>query len=272
VDLGSPFPKWNPQAFAEAAENSKATLSALVPTQIFDLVRAGISAPGSLRAIVVGGGNLSEALYSEARKLGWPLLPSYGLTECSSQVATASLESLGSDFYPELKILSHVQACIVATKGGNGLLRIKSDALLSGYLLETSEGAVFEDPKQDGWFTTEDLALVYDGTLRVLGREGSFVKMGGESVDFARLERLFEEVRLETGFSGDALVMAVPDERLGYKTALIAAEERKFSEEELMRLVEGFDRKVLPVEKIRMVRRVARIPRSALGKTLKKLL
>ena len=33
-------------------------------------------------------------LYREARALGWPCLPSYGLTETASQVATAPLESL----------------------------------------------------------------------------------------------------------------------------------------------------------------------------------
>jgi o-succinylbenzoate---CoA ligase len=68
------------------------TLASLVPAQVTDLVRDRVEAPPSLRAVVVGGGALSEELYAAARALGWPLLPSYGMTECCSQVATATPE------------------------------------------------------------------------------------------------------------------------------------------------------------------------------------
>jgi O-succinylbenzoic acid--CoA ligase len=266
VNSGAPFPIWDPHFFTELVQKNSGTLSALVPTQIFDLVRAGLRAPESMRAIVVGGGNLNPALYAEARKLGWPVLPSYGLTECASQVATASLSSLEQDGYPELRLLSHVEVDAAAS---GARLRIRSQALLTGYLLETGSGAVFTDPKQNGWFTTEDLGSVTDGVLRVQGREGSFVKMGGESVDFARLERIFEEARLATGFAGDAMLVAVVDERLGHVTGVVVGEDREFAKEQLAALLEGFNQRVLPVERIRQVRRVPVIPRSALGKPLR---
>ncbi|HEU5163432.1 MAG TPA: AMP-binding protein, partial [Thermoanaerobaculia bacterium] len=85
--------RWSVQAFADLAEEEDVTLTALVPAQVADLVATGAQAPRALRAIVVGGGALEPRLYRDARKLGWPLLPSYGLTEACSQVATAPLAS-----------------------------------------------------------------------------------------------------------------------------------------------------------------------------------
>ena len=40
-----------------------------------------------------GGGAVSDELYRDARALGWRVLPSYGMTECCSQVATALSDS-----------------------------------------------------------------------------------------------------------------------------------------------------------------------------------
>ena len=85
---------WNPKVFRNVLKTEKITLSALVPAQVYDVVGSGLSAPDSLRAVLVGGGALSPSLYRKARGLGWPLLPSYGLTELCSQVAVAGLSSV----------------------------------------------------------------------------------------------------------------------------------------------------------------------------------
>ncbi|HEX2751219.1 MAG TPA: AMP-binding protein, partial [Verrucomicrobiales bacterium] len=81
--------KWDPDRFVRILEKNGVTLTSLVPAQVHDLAAAGHPAPSSLRAVIVGGGALPGGLWKEARHLGWPLLPSYGLTEASSQVATA---------------------------------------------------------------------------------------------------------------------------------------------------------------------------------------
>ncbi len=51
--------KWSPERFVARCRQENITLASLVPTQVFDLARAGLEAPSSLRAIVVGGGSLS---------------------------------------------------------------------------------------------------------------------------------------------------------------------------------------------------------------------
>src|SRR5207253_1068669 len=92
--------EWNPARTVKKWKDRKVTLTSLVPTQVFDLVSANLTAPKNLRAAVIGGGALDPSLYLKARELGWALLPSYGLTECASQVATASLDSLGKKEFP----------------------------------------------------------------------------------------------------------------------------------------------------------------------------
>lgn len=101
--------KWNPNGFVSALKRQRISLTSLVPTQVYDLVTLKLSPPASLRAVVVGGGALAPDLYERARKLGWPLLPSYGLTEGASQVATAPIESLAREGFPLMKLLPHVQ-------------------------------------------------------------------------------------------------------------------------------------------------------------------
>lgn len=263
IDLGSCWNKWDPRVFTQVAQESQASLSALVPTQIFDLVQASCVAPASFRAIVVGGGRLSESLYLKARQLGWPLLPSYGLTECGSQVATAELASLQKpERYPDLKLLPHVEAQSIS----QGLLKIRSEALLTGYAVENEEGLEFVDPKKDRWFLTEDLGSVVGDLLKIEGRIGSFLKMGGESVDFSRLEKIFDEVSLKCSIQGDLVLIAFPDERLGFCTHLVTTPQQELTE--ISRVVDSFNQRVLPIERIRKVHELKRIPRSALGKVL----
>ena len=110
--------RWEPSAFRDAAEGAGATLAALVPSQVHDLVQARLDSPSSLRAVVVGGARLEPSLYRAARERGWPCLPSYGLTETCSQVATASLESLSARDCPASVPFSATRRCALEATGG----------------------------------------------------------------------------------------------------------------------------------------------------------
>src|SRR5690606_2345222 len=55
--------RWNWQNYVAAIQKNKGTLSALVPAQLYDLVAAKIPCPSSLRAVIIGGGHLSDSLY-----------------------------------------------------------------------------------------------------------------------------------------------------------------------------------------------------------------
>ena len=144
--------KWSPHLFTEMSIKKKATLSALVPAQVYDLVLNHLRAPETLRAVIIGGGALQETLYKRARELGWPLLPSYGLTECASQVATAPLESLLEIHFPALDILSHIDIKL----GDDGCFNIRSPALLTAYAIQELDQIQFIHPVVNDWFVTQD--------------------------------------------------------------------------------------------------------------------
>jgi O-succinylbenzoic acid--CoA ligase len=242
--------EWDARQFVQTAIDEHVTLASLVPAQVRDLVAMGERTPGSMRAIVVGGGAMPLDLYAEARELGWPVLPSYGMTETCSQVATARGDS------PELKLLSHVSVRV----GPDQHLAFRGASLLTGYaFLDASGEAAFADPKIEGWFVSQDRGELHGDTLRPLGRAGEFVKIGGESVDIARLDAILDSLRGET----EAAVVPVPDERLGHVIHLATTSDA------VAAVVAAFNARVSPFERIRAVRRVRAIPRSPLGKLLR---
>src|SRR3954451_6015686 len=221
-----PMP-WDPKMFVE----SGATLASLVPAQVRDLIDAGRNPPPTLRAILVGGG-----AFDPVDAPGWPVHASYGMSECASTIAI------------EETLLPHLEA-----RGQpDGRLAFRGPSLFTGYA--TEEGLI--DPKIDGWFISEDLGDVNGRTLRVDGRAGDFIKIGGESVDLKRLDRILRELA-----GDDAAIVAVPDERLGHVIHLATVLEPSF--------VDAFNARVHPFERIRQVHCVASIPRSPLGKLLR---
>jgi O-succinylbenzoic acid--CoA ligase len=218
---------WDPRAFAD----SEATLVSLVPAQVRDLVAAGLKPSPKLRAILVGGG-----AFDPSRAAGWPVLASYGMSECCSTISVGDV------------LLSHLES----RREPDGRIAFRGASLLTGYA--TDEGLV--DPKIDGWFLSEDLGEVDGRRLRILGRAGDFIKIGGESVDLARLDRILYEI------AGDgAAIVAVPDERLGHVIHAAATSDASF--------VDAFNERVHPFERIRAVHRVDAIRRSPLGKLLR---
>jgi O-succinylbenzoic acid--CoA ligase len=187
--------KWNAAKFGEWCSRAGVTISSLVPTQVRDLVAEGVRAPGCMRAVVVGGGVLNAALKEEARTLGWPLLPSYGMTETSAQIATGD----GLPLLPGWEV-----------RVENERLAVKGGGLLSAVI--TRKGGSFQalDPKVDGWYLTQDRVELQGRNLRVLGRADRQVKVLGKLVDLEVLERFWKE---KVGC--EVALMARPDERRG---------------------------------------------------------
>ena len=206
---------WDAHEFVRRTEACSATLSSVVPAQVHDLVAARLACPASLRGVVVGGGSLEESLRLRAAGLGWALLPSYGLTEAASQVATAAC---GASDFGSLPLLDHVEARV----GLEGILELRGPSLLTGWMLFGADGSArWEDPKRDGWFRTSDRCELRDGKLRVLGRLDDLVKIRGELVDVAALERELQS-RVSSGL---VRIDSEPDERNGAELVVVAENE-----------------------------------------------
>lgn len=253
--------RWDVDFFYQQLTDYQCTLSALVPTQVYDLVQKGFKSPPSLRAVVVGGGALDESLYQSARDLGWPLLPSYGMTETCSQIATASLDSLSSRDFPEVSLLSHAQA----RTNSEGFLEISATSLFTCYAQNGSAPSSW-DPKQGLWFTTEDKGEVQNRSLQIQGRSKDYVKIGGEGTNVARLRTVLEQAAREQDSQWPLRVtlLDMPSERLGSEIHMVSALDEKSSE----LLAQRYAERVLPFEKIRQIYYLKEIPRSDLGKIL----
>lgn len=243
---------WDPHGFVQRAENCGVTLSALVPTQVHDLITAGLRAPLSLRTVVVGGGALSESMRSRAAELGWALLPSYGLTEASSQVATASLGQADCGWLP---LLPHAQA-----RAGEGcVLELRGASLLTGWMVFDSNGtARWEVPKRDGWYRTNDRVEVRGREMRFLGRVDDLVKIRGELVDLSSLDQAVRD-RVSAGV---VALFADPDDRTGSVLRL-----RAENAEALAQAREALD--LFPPHARPAIFEIGAVGKTALGKVIR---
>lgn len=250
--------RWDVKRFYKALCDSGATLTSLVPAQIYDIVIEQLEAPPSLRAVLVGGGYLTETLQRRARELGWPIAPTYGMTECCSQIATAEPGER------RLKLLDHVEA----STDSAGILRLKSPALLTAFGYETAESIMIVDPKQAGWYLTNDLVTIQDNYLEVLGRNDDIVKIGGEKVLITALEHKLQELMHQANIREGLVLISGQDERLGYIIEAMAEESLKKATIE--KIVNAFNEEVMPYERIRSIKWVGSIPRTILGKMIKR--
>ena len=197
---------WDSRKFADAVRKTGATLTSLVPTQLFDLVESKIEAPGSLRCVLIGGGAFAADLKAQAEALGWPIRGTYGMTEAGSQIAT---QNEGGDLEP--------LPCWHLRVDDDDVLSIRGDALFSGYLVREGGGWRLEEPfDDDGWFRTSDLVRLRERTLEFVGRSDRCVKILGELVNLDLLEALLG--------TSDAALVALPDARRGSKLILVCEE------------------------------------------------
>ena len=248
--------KWNASTFTQWLGSENVTHVSLVPTQLYDLVEASLKAPSHLRAVVVGGGRLTDALGQAARDLGWPVLASYGMTEAGSQIATQSMDQLNQPFRESaLEILPIWRVECDADER----LSISGDALFKGYIFEEGNTARFE-PLLGKKFLTHDLGMVSGNCLKPLGRMDSFVKVLGVLVDIESVERRFLEIAAGRVNPEKFAVIALPDQRKEH--VLVAVFEGEIAAD----CVENYQRVTPGIEQLEQSLSFPSFPRSSLGK------
>ena len=251
--------KWDAARFAALCQRERISLTSLVPTQVFDLAQQRLCAPHSLRAIVVGGGGLSQEIGQQARALGWQVLQSYGMTETASQVATEPLHHLQVDFAPDdLEVLPlwdlHTDA--------ESVLSISGTALASGYVIEDEANSSFWQPIEQPMRTRDRVSLRAGRSrrfLRFLERESQMLKILGELVSLPPLQARLDALALAQGIRGRCVIVPVDDARRGQ--SLILAHEGDGAP-----LLAHFNAQVQPFEKLQCAVEVTEMPTTDLGK------
>lgn len=196
---------------ADALGEHDITHVSMVPTQLQRLLRSGRcdAVKSVLKALLLGGEPLPEALLETAHAVGLPLHTTYGMTETSSQVATtppgASLDQLRTAGqrlpHRELRISEEQE------------ILVRGRTLFQGYV----EDSMVHDPRDaKGWFHTGDLGrLDDDGYLHVTGRKDNQFISGGENIQPEAIERVL--VQLEG--VRRAVVVPIPDPEFGQRPA-----------------------------------------------------
>jgi len=243
--------KWDPSSYRELCCEQKITLSSMVPTQVVDVVRSGLSSPPSLRVVLIGGGRLDDSTYQQAMDLGWPIVETYGMTESCSQVATAKLGTRELEILPSWR----------AKTDRSGRLILNGESILTGYVHCVDGVISITDPKEDGWFLTDDRVELRGRILTVKGRSDRCVKILGELVSLEEVER--EVVEITSLNASEIVMVAINDPRKGAKLILCTE-----GGEASVDLLSSFNRQCHPLHRIDSVQTVSAFPRSPLGKIL----
>jgi len=144
----------------------------LVPSMLALLLDAGARPPASLRHVLIGGAALAQPLYARATAAGWPLTPSYGMSETAAQIA--SWQASDGPWQQGL-VGRALPGCEIGITS-DGRIRLRGPQVMLGYL---NGGG----PDADGWLSTGDLGHLDDeGRLTVIGRADDMLISGGRNV------------------------------------------------------------------------------------------
>jgi o-succinylbenzoate---CoA ligase len=174
----------------------------LVPTQLRRLLDAGAS-PGPVRTVLLGGAAPGEGLLAEARRAGWRVVTTYGMSE-----------TCGGCVYDGVPL----DEVSVRLGHEHSRIEISGPVLFSGYLGRPDLTAA---ALRDGWFRTADLGWWRpDGSLGVRGRADDVINTGGEKVVPGEVEAALGTCE---GVA-DVVVIGLPDAEWGESvTAFVVA-------------------------------------------------
>ena len=177
---------FDPQAVARALREDGVTQMSLVPTTLRRLLDLPDAKPCALRVLLLGGARSDHALVAAARAKGWPVAPTYGLTETGSQIVTARPdEAVDADGFvgapldgTEVRILGADGR--PARAGEPGVISVRGATVAIGTLAD--DGAI-EPLAPSGWLRTADRGVLdANRGLTVLGRADDVIVSGGENV------------------------------------------------------------------------------------------
>jgi malonyl-CoA/methylmalonyl-CoA synthetase len=247
----------------------KITLYMAVPTVYARLTEAWDEASAADRGAWSQGARACRLMISGSAALPVPLLERweaitghrllerYGMTEIGMALSNPLRGERRAGFVGAP--LPSVQVRL----GDDGQIQVKGPTVFAGYWRRPADTAEAFTP--DGWFRTGDVAVVEDGSYRILGRSSvDILKSGGEKISALEIE---DVLRSHAGIA-DCAVVGVADARWGERVcaAVVPRGSGEVTEAELRTFVKD---RLAPYKVPKQILVVADLPRNAMGKVKK---
>lgn len=219
--------RWDLDDFLAAIERERVTFMHLITTIVVDIARAPAAKfAGGARTVrfTWGGGHAVDPKIFDAfeQRIGGVFLQGYSRTEggLAYNPLDRARRRFDANGYANLNssevAILDPQTQSRVPDGQTGEIAVRGDGVSPGYW----DGAMVRRPRlyDGGWQPTGDLGRIDEqGALQFLGRGDHMIKTGGENVYPAEVAA----VLLAMPAVADAVVLGLPDERLGHRVAAL---------------------------------------------------
>ncbi len=259
VDL---YPRFDPHTLHHALTTQPITLISLVPTMLYRLLQQHPPEAAwmpTLRWVLMGGAATTPELLAQARAAGLPIATTYGLTEATSQVATA-LNPTGATvgkplLFSEVRIVDEDGQ--PAPPGTHGEVVVRGLTVMQGYY--DNPEATAKTLREDGLHTGDIGYVDAAGDLWLVQRRSDLIVTGGENVYPAEVEAV---LRAHPAVD-DACVVGLPHPEWGQQVAAALVLKAAATPEDII----AFSRaRLAGYKQPRRVRFVEALPQTASGK------
>jgi malonyl-CoA/methylmalonyl-CoA synthetase len=220
-----------------------------------------------LRLMISGSAALPVQTLDRWREItGHTLLERYGMTEIgmalSNPLKGERRPGLVGAPLPDVEVRLVDEQGVTVPEGSPGEIEVRGPNVFLEYWQRPFET---QQAFRDGWFRTGDMAVVEDGSYRILGRTSvDIIKTGGFKVSALEIE----EVLRKHPAVAECAVVGIPDVEWG-ECVSAAIELRPDSSLALDELQQWARARLAPYKVPRALRAVASLPRNAMGKVLK---
>jgi acyl-CoA synthetase (AMP-forming)/AMP-acid ligase II len=268
-------PRFELEMFLELLQKHGVTLAHLVPPIVLTLSKNPIVDNydlSKLRTIFCGAAPLDEQLTRSCmQRLDCDVRQGYGMTETSPVTHSSPVDpgqvKFGSVGVPapntECKVVDLETGTAVGPRK-EGEVCVRGPQIMKGYLNRPEATAATVDA--EGWLHTGDIGYAdEDGHFFIVDRAKELIKYKGFQVPPAELEALL----LTHPQVADAAVIPIPDDEAGEIPKAFVVLRGEATEAELMDFVAS---QVASYKKIRLLEFIDKIPKSASGKILRRVL
>lgn len=254
---------WDPGRVLELIERDGLSIGGGPPYFVTSVLDHPDCTPDHVRhftTVGLGGSTVPAAVTRRLADLGMFVFRSYGSTEHPS--ITGSRRSAPED--KRLFTDGDVRPGVEIRLGPDGEIFSRGPDLCLGYTDEALTASAFD---ADGWYRTGDVGVLDDdGYLTITDRKADVIIRGGENISALEVE----EVLLGMPAVAEAVVVAVPDDRLGERAAAVLRVRDGSEMPTLDEVREHFKAQGVAVQKWpEELHRVDDYPRTASGKVQK---